>query len=298
MAAIEDLISQFHAERILQSDSQTKTLVVLGTINNINAIVTIEKSAFGIDDVLDFKLDNVVESIKLINNNDIYFWSLANLAQDIQENPGAKVNIIYPATQTHIRKYSRQVFHYVKETADIYHTKVRPFIETQKGERLKWVYNILFHGKEHETFVHHDKDPSNGFVLLPDMKWDHITMDALYLVVIVNRTDISSVRDLNGSHLEFLEALQETVKTITSTKFPVPRDQLRLFIHYQPSYYHLHIHVVHISHVGMGNGLNIGKAILLDDVIENIKLSPDYYQKRTLYYALGENHELWRILNE
>lgn len=298
MAALEELISQFQSEKVLHSDSQEKRLTILGSIKNEHAIVTIEKSAFGVDDASSFNLDNVVESIKLINNNDIYFWSLANLAQNIETNPGAKVNMIYPATETHIKKYSQQVSHYITETAEMYNTKVKAYIETQKGDRIKWVYNILFHGKESETFLHHDKDPQNGFVLLPDMKWDHITMDALYLVVIVNRTDISSVRDLNGSHLEFLQTLQETVKAITTKTFPVPRDQLRLFIHYQPSYYHFHVHVVHVSHVGLGNGINIGKAILLDDVIENIKHVPDYYQKRTMYYVLGENHALWKILNK
>lgn len=298
MITIEELISQFKAERFLNSDPQTKTLAILGSIGDEHAIVTIEKSAFGFVDVSTFKLEKVVETIKLINNNDIYYWSQANLSQNIDVNPGAKVNVIYPATETHIKKYSDQVFHYITETPEVYNGKVKAYIETQKGDRIKWVHNILYHGKESETFVHHDKDPQNGFVLLPDMKWDHVTMNALYLVVIVNRTDIASVRDLNGSHIKFLENLQETVKSITSSKFPVPRDQLRVFIHYQPSYYHFHIHVVSTSHAGLGNGINVGKAILLDDVIENIKIAPDYYQKRTLYYTLGENHDLWKVLNE
>lgn len=295
---IEDLIPQFEAEKILKSDPQTKTFAILGSIKGESAIVTLEKSAFAFEDPSSFELDKVVKSIKLINNNDIYFWSLANLTQNIDENPGAKINLIYPATETHVRKYSAQKYHYITETVEIYNDKVKPFIETQKGDRIKWVYNILFRGKESETFIHHDKDPNNGFVLLPDLKWDQITMDALYLVAIINRTDISSVRDINGSHIEFLVKLQETIRTITSSKFPVAKDQLRIFIHYQPSYYHFHIHVVNISHPGLGEGINIGKAILLDDVIENIKITPDYYQKRTLYYTLGENHALWKSLQE
>lgn len=295
---IQDLVPLFEAKEILKSDPQTKTLAVLGSIKGESAIVTIEKSAFGFDDAETFKLDDVVESIKLINNNDIYFWSLANLSQNIDVNPGAKVNLIYPATETHIRKFAAQKYHYITETPQLYEQKVKPFIETQKGDRIKWVYNILFHGKESETFVHHDKDIQSGFVLLPDMKWDQITMNSLYLVVIVNRTDISSVRDLNGSHLEFLEKLQETVRTITSTKFPVAKDELRIFIHYQPSYYHFHIHVVNTNHPGLGDGINVGKAILLDDVIENIKIDPEFYQKRTLFYTLGENHALWKQLQD
>lgn len=297
-AMISELIGQFSATKFLKSDPQTKSFAVLGTIKDENAIVTIEKSAFAFEDPETFDLNKVVQSIKLINNNDIYYWSLANLAQDIDTNPGSKVNVIYPATEAHIRKFSVQKYHYITESPAVYDEKVKPFIETQKGDRIKWVYNILFHGKESETFVHHDKNPQTGFVLLPDMKWDQITLNALYLVVIVNRTDVSSLRDLNGSHVEYLENLRDTVKSITSTKFGVVQDELRLFIHYQPSYYHFHIHVVNIAHPGLGDGINVGKAVLLDDVIENLKFAPDYYQRRTLHYVLGENHPLWEILRQ
>ncbi len=43
--------------------------------------------------------------------------------------------------------------------------------------------------------------------------------------------------------------------------------QLRMFVHYQPSYYHFH---VHFCHTGLGNngpGAAVGKAHLLDDII-------------------------------
>lgn len=293
---LQSLLDQFRLTRILKTDSQTKLLAVLGKINEDDAIVSFEKTAFSVADDVD--ITSLVEQLELIQNNDIYFWSLGTLSQDIKTNPGVKVNLIYPATDSHIRKYASQAHHLVKESQEDYESIVKPFIETQKGERIQWVYNILFHGKESESFVYHEKDAESGFVLLPDMKWDRQTIEAMYLITIVNRTDISSVRDLNGSHVEYLESLRAKIKLVTSEKYGLPGDQLRLFVHYQPSYYHFHIHVVNVSHPGLGDGLNVGKAILLDDVIENIKLVPDYYQKRTLYYVLGENHKLWRLLGQ
>ena len=59
-----------------------------------------------------------------------------------------------------------------------------------------------------------------------------------------------------------------------------------------------HVHLVRLSHPGLGDGLNAGKAMLLDDVIENLKLVPDYYKKRTLTYVLGENHKLWKGMQD
>lgn len=290
---IKSLLSKFTFTRLLKSDPQTKSIVVLGSIDAKDAIVSIEKSHFIVqDDKFDIKS---VTDLELIQNNDVYYWSAALLEQKLPEIPAAKLNVIYPATETHIRKFSPQKYHYVVETPEMYQKYVVPYISTMKGDRIKWVYNILFEGKESETFIHHDKHPENGFVLLPDMKWDKISMVSLYLCLIVNRTDISSVRDLNASHVPYLESLDKSIRDITSAKYGIGKDELRLFIHYQPSYYHFHIHVVSLKHPGLGDGINIGKAILLDDVIENIKLVGDYYQKRNIGYVLGENHGLWQV---
>ncbi|KAK6458436.1 trehalase-associated protein [Scheffersomyces xylosifermentans] len=289
---IGELIKQFQLTRILKGDPQTKSIALLGTINQENAIVSLEKSHF-ITDELNFQLEQLIEEIVTINHNDIYYWSNATLTQNLTKLPSAKVNLIYPATETHIKKYDEQKTHYVVETPEMYNKYVVPYIEGMKGDRIKWVYNILFEGKESETFVHHDTDPESGFVLLPDMKWDTINMESLYLCAIVNRKDISSVRDLNESHLPFLINLEKVIRAVTTQKFPVNSDELRIFIHYQPSYYHFHLHIVNIRHPGLGDGIAVGKAILLEDVIENIKLVGDYYQRRKIGYILGENHGLW-----
>lgn len=289
---MNELIKQFKFVLLLKEDPQTKSIVLLGTIDSQDAIITIEKSHF-VTDKLD--LQETVDDLLQINHNDIYYWSNALLRQDLELNPAAKLNIIYPATETHIKKYGHQASHYVVETPEMYKQYVVPYIASMKGDRIKWVYNILFEGKEAETVVHHDKDPENGFVLLPDMKWDTINLASLYLCSIVNRTDISSVRDLNESHLPWLINLNKTLRRVTSEKYAIEKDQLRIFIHYHPSYYHFHVHIVNIKHPGLGDGIAVGKAILLDDVIENIKMMGDYYSKRSLGLVMGEKHGLWNI---
>lgn len=292
MAEVSELIGQFKFVKLLKTDPQTKSIVLLGTINSENAIISIEKSHFIVDES-DVKVKELVDKLQIINHNDVYYWSLALLTQSLPDFPSGKLNIIYPASETHIKKYGEQNYHYVLETPETYEKCVKPYIDSMKGDRIKWVYNILFEGKEAETFVYHDKDPQSGFVLLPDMKWDKINMDSLYLCCIVNRTDISSVRDLNGSHTTFLDGIQNKIRRIASEKFPIKADELRIFIHYQPSYYHFHIHIVNVKHPGLGDGISAGKAILLDDVIENLKIKHDYYKERKLGYLIGENHGLW-----
>lgn len=48
-------------------------------------------------------------------------------------------------------------------------------------------------------------------------------------------------------------------------KWGVGADELRVLLHYQPSYYHLHVHFAHLACPAAG--VAAGKALLLDDVI-------------------------------
>ena len=66
-------------------------------------------------------------------------------------------------------------------------------------------------------------------------------------------------------------------------------------IHYQPSYYHFHVHVVNVKIKGL-DGLLIGQCHLLEDVIEHLEIDPEYYVKRSLVYALNSVHPLFEGL--
>jgi m7GpppX diphosphatase len=42
-------------------------------------------------------------------------------------------------------------------------------------------------------------------------------------------------------------------------------------VHYQPSYYHFHLHFTHLQ-LDEGHGMAAGKAHLLEDVIDNLEV--------------------------
>lgn len=56
---------------------------------------------------------------------------------------------------------------------------------------------------------------------------------------------------------------------------------------------------VHITHIEYeGPGLMAGKAVLLDDILDNLRtFGPDYYQRRMLSYVLAEGDELWPLVS-
>lgn len=66
------------------------------------------------------------------------------------------------------------------------------------------MYNILEHTAEADRIVYEDPDPDTGFTLLPDLKWDGESKESLYLLAIVRKRGIRSIRDLTAEHLPLL----------------------------------------------------------------------------------------------
>lgn len=159
---------------------------------------------------------------------------------------------------------------------------------------FQWVYNVLEHRKEVERIAYEDPCKENGFVLLPDLKWDGKTAETLYLLAIVHRHSLRSIRELDESHLPLLRNIRDKGIAAISEKYGVHRSQLRIYFHYQPSFYHLHIHFTYLKHDAPG--IFCEKSHLLDTVIGNIELMPDYYQKATLSFTVKESDSLFSKL--
>lgn len=152
---------------------------------------------------------------------------------------------------------------------------------------FQWVYNILEHKQEADRIVFEDPCKENGFVLLPDLKWDGKTIETLYLIAIVHRHNLKSIRSLSGEHLPLLRNIRDKGIDAITKRYDIPRSQLRIYFHYQPSFYHLHVHFTYLKYDAPG--IFCEKSHLLDSVICNLELLPDYYEKATLSFVIREN---------
>lgn len=155
-----------------QTDTRTKLVNLLGSIDSQPAIIIAEKTAFSTEqDVLaSFAQTENLTALSLIEHNDIYHWYHASQASgELPKHAEAKLTLIFPATEVHIRKYSQQKIRMVTETPEIYREHVQPYVQSKTGNgRLNWVYNILEKKKESESIISEDADPQEGYILLPD----------------------------------------------------------------------------------------------------------------------------------
>ncbi len=261
-----------------------------------DTVVLAEKTSFdsNITEQL-FSFENAEsQSIKCIEQNDIYYRLLLCNG----DTPSIKLTIIHPATLKHIAKYTKQERRIISETPELYKTIVEPYIQANPASRIQWIQNILDEKSEMESLIFADRHPERGFYLLPDSKWDRRNISGIYLLAICKDASIRSIRDLcNEDHLALLKGIQAAIRDIVPQKYPdFSLHKLRCFIHYQPTYYHFHVHIVHVDMTD-GVGALVGQAILLDDAIDNMTtFGLDFYQRKTLSYSIGENHELYRLL--
>ncbi|KAF9809599.1 hypothetical protein IEO21_07370 [Rhodonia placenta] len=296
-----DNLRLFHFDRVLSEDTVARTLVVLGsfpagddTDTRLPAIVRVEKTALPAA-APGALVAEMVRDVQVIEHNDIYTWLLAWL-QPSQERPDVKINIICPATDVHIRKYSAQKILMVHETPALYETIVKPYIAAFPRSRTQWVTDIVEGRAEAAQVLHRDAHPDYGYVLLPDMKWDRTTLAALYLVAIAASPAVRSLRCLRKAHVGMLQSIRAEAVRAVRERWGLGAGALRMYVHYQPSYYQFHVHIVHAEYQGL-LGMSVGQAHLLDDIISLLELGPDdgpsVFQRMTLTYGLGEQHGLF-----
>ncbi|KAH0533731.1 m7GpppX diphosphatase-like [Cotesia glomerata] len=273
-------MSNFEVKRILRNNATQKQIAIEGTFKGCDgsALLVLEKKGFPEEQsLLEQGFFNDETTTKKIYRNDIYrgydFFPT-------NEFNGLNATITYPAEPKHIEKFTPPDYYTIEETPEIYKNVTYPSLSKQLS--IKWVDNILDGTAEADRVIYNDKDEKTGFVLVKDLKWKD-DISNLYLIAIT-RLKIASIRELNESHLTLLKNIKEAGSRAIEANYNIPANRLRTYFHYQPSYYHLHVHFTALTVENAGT--LVERAHLLSTVINNIEMMPDYYQKATLTFRI------------
>lgn len=187
--------------------------------------------------------------------------------------------VIEPALDNEVYKFRERrkvrIFH---ETPLDYKTEIEPNIRT---DDLQWIRDI-FSGKTtgseqtQEEIIYQDE----VFAILPDLKWDKKDTTAVYCLAIVRDSSLRSIRDLRRKHVKVLMHTHDRGKEAMVAKYGVTPDQIRVYFHYHPTYWWLHIHFNLVSNKTSGSSIDC--AVPLVTVVNNLELMDDYYEKATL----------------
>lgn len=194
-----------------------------------------------------------------------------------------QVELIAPATERDVKKYSEQKFYFVRETSSIYEEVTAKYIDSIEPSALQWVYNILDGSSEKENVLYRE----DSFLLVKDYKWmDESSIRDFHILGLVMDKKIRSIRDLRGEHIMLLKDIRAHGLRVLQDRFKIPHSQIRVYFHYLPTFYHLHVHFDHISS-SLEASRAVGKAVLLDDVIDALVIDEQYYTKANITFMAG-----------
>ncbi|XP_075999563.1 m7GpppX diphosphatase-like [Genypterus blacodes] len=273
----ENVFSSFKLPKVMCDSAQEKNILIHGKIRDQDGVVVLEKTAFRENTLVEMLTGS---RLKVEMKNNIYTTYRLQPPPHLNE---IKTTLMCPARRQHAKKYERRENFLVEETKEDYQSITLPYIQ-RKGLSLQWVQNILKKKAEAERIICEDPDPKVGFVLLPDIKWDQKQRDDLHLIAIVHRRGIKSLRDLTPEHLPLLQNIYLKGKEAILQRYGLPGIWLSVYLHYQPSYYHLHVHFTAMDYEVPGCDLN--RIHYLTDVIQNLQSYPQYYKSRTLSFPV------------
>lgn len=272
---------EFKSIRTLSAQSQAISQVLLGEVNGEQAVLLMNKLAFGQEGVR-------VSKNQVLQENDIYTGGVLEIADTV------KYTLIHPATARHVQKYAEGKRHTVYETAAHYREKILP-LALKEGPSCQWVENIFREcagqSAPHTTETNEKVlwiDPE--FVILPDIKWDGKTASSLYLLVLFQDPALYTLRELRQAHLPLLERVRQRVQEVLGS-YGVGMESVQLYFHYYPTFYRVHLHVSSLETFWFGTA--IGGSVLLHDVVENLKLSANFYRERTMEVRLSTTSFLY-----
>lgn len=157
----------------------------------------------------------------------------------------------------------------ILESYDDYKNRVLPE-ELKKNKQ--WVYDLFEGKKEKDRVLYQDDD----FALVPDIKWDGKNRWELRVVAFFKQEGLYSIRELTDQHINLLEKVKNKGCEIIEKKFGLSEEQLKIYFHYRPTVWQLHMHFVCLFLKTPAS--SIERSHSLYSVIENIKIDPNYYQ--------------------
>jgi len=206
---------------------------------------------------------NSITKKKLTLKNDIYEKYEATALVDGE--------IIVCNDSNHIRRFEKKI---IRESFEDYQKNILK----RDCKKDKWIYNIIDGISEQESILYRD----DLCLVIPTYMWDGKNIDKLHILCIPTDITLRSIRSLNSSHISLLQHMKNKTVEIIEKKYNLDEHYLKMFFHYQPSAYHLHIHFVNISNLESCQRSSIEYSHELNSVIFNLSICDDYYQRAIL----------------
>ena len=146
------------------------------------------------------------------------------------------------------------------------------FISQRDFNKEQWVYNILDGVAEQDRILYKDEI----IVVVPNYTWDLVDLKKIHLLVFPTDKSLHSIRDLTVQHVELLKHIKTQTLQVIKSVYGFDFKHIKMYIHYSPSTYHLHVHFVLISNNDANSSVEYSHE--LNNVINILEAKSDFYQ--------------------
>ena len=149
------------------------------------------------------------------------------------------------------------------------------YLQTLEKRDVKkdiWIYNIIDGISEQESILYRD----DKCIVFINYFWDGKDIDKLQLLCMPIDRNLRSIRSLDASHIYLLEHMKTVTLNVIRDKYGLEEGYIKMYFHYEPSTYHLHIHFVNTASNQLHSSVEYSHE--LNSVIFNIKMMSDYYK--------------------
>jgi m7GpppX diphosphatase len=168
-----------------------------------------------------------------------------------------------------LKTYTKRI---VKES----YTEYLEFIKNRDYEKDRWIYNIIDRIAEQDTVLYRDET----IIVIPTYTWDSNNINKLHILCLPTDKSLRTIRDLSFENVTLMEHMKKVTLREIEEKYELKEENLKMFFHYDPSTYHLHIHFINTGYTESWSSVEYSHD--LDTVIFNLKMDSDYYKKINL----------------
>jgi m7GpppX diphosphatase len=168
-----------------------------------------------------------------------------------------------------MRKFEKKI---VRETYEDY----LKYLNKRDIEKDRWIYNIIDGISEQDSILYKD----DKCIVIPTYMWDGINIEKLQILCLPTDISLRSIRSLDSSHIPLLEHMKNVSLNIIKRNYDLDEYYIKMFFHYDPSTYHLHIHFVNTSNYDSRSSVEYSHE--LNSVIFNLSICSNYYKEAVL----------------
>jgi len=150
------------------------------------------------------------------------------------------------------------------------------YIKYRDPKKDQWIYNIIDGTSEQESILYRDE----LCIVIPTYMWDVKNTEKMHILCLPTDISLRSIRSLTSVHIPLLEHMKRFTLNVIKQKYNIDEYHVKMFFHYEPSTYHLHIHFVNVAHHDARSSVEYSHE--LNNVLFNLSICSDYYQQAVL----------------